>query len=385
MKHLELYYFNFGSYYDYFQLKLNNLESLILHQCNNIIFSENIFLILKKLSLYNCNLKYSKYLLKCPNVEYCLLYSEEFDYSKIIDISSLKSLKIFKGNSKYFLLLENDVFLEKLSLDKFQRLTHNNEIKIIKKILPMNTLKKISFMIFKDINDELINLKETNKSITKMKVKINKCNLNNFFNIFPNLSILKIYSIYDYNSKKSYLEIKENPNCKIINIIIKINCCSYLKSKLSCQSIEKLQYVDFSIKEKINLNNSFPIFNSKCKIIFHNLTSFIFKSYDYKISYNIVKNIRENINKMPNLKIFEFYYENNDYDEKKFNKFIGTVLSLKFIKIIKIEFILGYKYVYDKRQKIKYSKNVLQNLFPEINLKVLYEINISREIVENKD
>ena len=276
------------------------------------------------------------------------------------------------------------MFLEKLSLDKFQHLNHNNEIKIIEKILPMNTLKKISFMISKDINDELLNLKETNKSITKMKVIINKCNLNNFYNIFPNLSILKIYSNIN-ESKKSYFEIKENPNSKIINIIIKINYSSYLDAKLSCQSFEKLQHVEFYFKEKINLNNSFPIFNSKCKIIFHNLASFIFKSYDYKISYNIVKNTRENINKMPKLKNFEFYYVNNDYDEKKFNKFIGTVLSLKFIKKIKIEFDLGYKYVYDKTQKINYSKNVLQNLFPEINLKVLYEINISRKIVENKD
>ena len=247
----------------------------------------------------------------------------------------------------------------------------------------MNGLNKISLQLNKDINDEISKFKYTNNSVTKLKVHINNCILYNLQNLFPNVSKITIKSIFKYDDKKSYLEIQENPNCKVNKI--KIYMPSYINTKLFCQSFEKLEYIEFFINQKIDLVKSFPIFNPNCKIIFHNLISFKFKSKEYKISYNIVNNISKNINNMPNLKNFEFHYENDDYDDKKFNNFIEKILSLKFIKTIKIRFVLGYNYVYEKVKEIKYSKNDIQNLFPQINLNKLYILDITKEKVEKKD
>ena len=377
LKYLELTDFKFHN----FELTLDNLESLVLRKCDNIKFAENIFLNLKTLELKYCNLNVTNYLLACPNVENCILYSKfekEMFYKSIIDFTSLKKLTVFKGNVHYFSLLE-DVCLEKLSINKDDIIS----LDIIKKGISMNSLKTISLKLDKNLDEKILNIKYQNNSVTKLKVHINNCILYNLQNLFPNVSTISIHSNFQVYDKKSSLEIKENPNCKIINI--KIKMFSYMNTKLFCYSFEKLESVEFFIHKKIDLNKTLPLFSPNCKIIFHNLISFKLKSEDYSISYNIVNNIRNNINNMPNLKNFEFDYENNDYDSKKFNKFIEAILSLKFIKTVKIRFSLGYKYVYDKTIDIKYSKYDIMNLFPQTKQTELYQFDISMEKLEKKD
>lgn len=120
----------------------------------------------------------------------------------------------------------------------------------------------------------------------------------------------------------------------------------------------------------MKLENSFPIFNMKCNILFKSLTIFKFTGFEF-IRKNIINNIYNNIDNMPNLINFKFECNiNEDINEDFYNKFIIKILSLKFIKKIKISIEKQFE------KKEIFTKEELNKLYPNINLDLLYDINI---------
>ena len=107
------------------------------------------------------------------------------------------------------------------------------------------------------------------------------------------------------------LKIIENPKFKINKIFCEVGDL-YYSTEIICNSFENLLEIQLSfwlvyIKD---IKNFFPLFNDKCKVIFKSLISFNFsmeleKKNKYK--YNIINNIFNNINCMPNLNQFRLY------------------------------------------------------------------------------
>ena len=79
-----------------------------------------------------------------------------------------------------------------------------------------------------------------------------------------------------------------------------------------------------------NIENSFPIFNSKCPIL-KNLAHFRLKTY--LVRYEVLNNIYNNIDCLPNLKYFELYCFTKDSIDIFYIKFIIKLLSLNIDEI----------------------------------------------------
>ena len=340
---------------DSFLLKLTNLEKLHLACIKNINLNDNIFnnnnlIKLKDLLIYNCYISKPKsnFLLKCPEVE--SLYLKFFDedkenygeYNLILDFSSFKKLKNFIGDSENFIFLENNISLEEVYLDDYKDISDEIEKKNLESICSIKSLKFIDLSLKKIYGEDISDIKNINTSVTKMKINLDynhRCNI--LYEIqqkFPNLEDLYIRTFDQIFGGDAEFEIKEKSDCKIKKI--KIDLKHYYEVKFFCISYEKLESVKINIDYKDNINmkleNSFPIFNMKCNILFKSLTIFKFTGYEF-IRKNIINNIYNNIDNMPNLINFKFECNTNeDINEDFYNKFIIKILSLKFIKKIKI-------------------------------------------------
>ena len=152
------------------------MKHLKLISCENISFS---FCDLSKIKFFQ--LKQSRYcllnkgdnpLLEFPNLN-TLIYTNDSD-NNIIDFRSLKSLKKYEGYLDDFLLLEETSGL--------------NQIILISKIGKKSIEKLMS------------KFPEKNYSITKLELRINQdddLNLNDFLNIFTNLSDLTVETSHE--------------------------------------------------------------------------------------------------------------------------------------------------------------------------------------------
>ena len=327
LNYLKISFFYFDSI---FELQLNQLKKLSLIKCKNIIFKDNIFLNLEKLTLiYNNILKPKKSLLQCPNLEQCTLINDKSalcNYNLIIDFNSLKSLKKYKGDIIYFFYLGKS--LEKVDLDSnyfnyfgdlynyknYYDYTYNNNNKMqykkdkitFQKLITMKKLKEVIF--FFNINDEMISdIKGENTSVTKLTIKGDCKELYNLQSKFPSLNELNIepYEKIDKEIKDIDIEIKENPNCKINKFKV------FTPTKFYIQSYEKLESVEIKIPEGFIYGlDKFPLLSSNCNISFNSLILFHFFSINNYEGTSVFSNIANNINKMPKLKDFEiiFYY-----------------------------------------------------------------------------
>lgn len=405
--------------FDNFELKLNNLKLLSLNHCRNIMFKEKEFLKLKYLTLNYCTLKNnSPSLLKCPFVESCELFSitdATKDYNLIFDLSNFNQLKEFKGNSRYFILLEK-ALLEKAILELDFSGDEKYFKKFINKLLSMNTLKEIEVSNMMSNNLKYISEYDgDNNSITKFKLTIinnnnidkdYKC-LQNIQDKFLNLSefILNIkYAKTDklkiFNNSSSHISINNNDNCKIYDIVL---CLQNIQDDINiyCGNYEKLKSIYLSIwKENSILEVSFPIFYKLNNVIFNSLVSFHFESdekcilhtktnyllFDYdcddeklKNDFDILENIKNNFDKMPNLKQFYFSFGYSELINKRqlFLEAVKKVLSLKCIKSI---YFSIYKINEKPLENNFYSISKLKELFPDIEFNNFYEVKVSKSV-----
>ena len=361
-----------------FTLKLNNLKELILKNCENITFEENSCLNIKKLILYDCLIIKPKSLIKFPELEICEL--ERFNYidqkyDLIIDFSNLKNLKYFTGEICDFINLEDPQSLLNVKLTEKINISKEIEKEMIEKFCSIKSLKNINFQIFKINNNDISKIQGKNPSIINVEVnwmnQSDECILSNFLKKFPSIENLVLETPY-IKYYKTFLFLEEEPNCKIDNFSIKGGGNNAIKFYIS--PYEKLVSIFFDFYSEIfNLENCFPLLNEKCTKIFSSLKCFKLSIFsEYK---NILNNLYNNLDKMPNLQDISINYNTTEFSNKAFyQKFIKKLLSLKLNSIY---FSIKEKQLDFLKQKDEiYSEKELKEICPEINCTNLKNIII---------
>ena len=339
-----------------FTLKLSKLKVLNLWNCNNITFNQDICLDIKQLHLYNCKIIKQKNLLRFPVVEECKFFNEFEDeiktYNSIIDYSSLKKVKILSIEANDFLKLENNPLEELLIHPNFE--SKEIEIKMIEKIMLINTLKRLSFHLKVIDFNELLKIKLKNTSLEKLLIVWNTkkdCLLKSIHIIFPNLSkIILIGKGIGFISLNK-LEIKEELNSKINEIdfgFINEN------TEMFCQSFENLKRLNIASDSYLIID--FPIFKKTCNIIFNSLAHFKLSLYYQDYPLEFLNNLFDNLEKIPNLIYFDIWLISSEVDENFYIKIIKKIVQQKKLNYIRIE-ILNNKYNENKFDSLKGDNN----------------------------
>ena len=313
LEYLSLHKLNFE---DVFKLKLSNLKILCINKCENITIEEKTCLNLKKLFIYDSNRFFfgiQNIILKFPNVDECELidrYSEISHYNNLIDFSSFKNLKTLKVEDSDFFHLNNapiehlSVFTHSFSKRSINLKFEVSDIKVIRKILSLENLKKVFFKLNIIKRENILKIKDKNNSITEMKINFNDHHVGDFMiyfqKLFPNL--IKLAIVMDsisYNNDKEYkLEIIENSEYKIDEIKLIMADTDII---FNCGLYENLKIVNIECNDKIkDIKKILPFFNNKCEVIFKNLNFFRFIYHGSNgINSDILKNLYNNFNKMP--------------------------------------------------------------------------------------
>ena len=362
LKYLGLTYLKFSTK---FELKLKNLKYLKINACLNISLSfcdsSKIKFFQIEQDRYHFLNEEDNTLLQFPNLN-TLISRNKID-KNIIDFGSLKNLKQYQGYLKDFLLLKETSCLNQIILESF---LHEENIE--------NIISKFP---------------EKNYSITKLYLKIipdDDLNIDNFLNIFQNLSDLTVETEDDTRgwtcgykpiAGKKNIIINQKKNSKIKNIKLILVGRSEIKFEINCESYTKIQSLDIHV-DAIDID-FLNIFSKNNNIILNSLTTFKFslicKNISKEILLKLIDIFYHNIKKMPNLINFSFTIENkeNKYIERTvFERFIYRIISLKYIKNIFIKICYKWGYVSGK----KYSKEKLKLLFPKIDFNKFHKINI---------
>ena len=333
-------------------IKFNNLEHLVI-SCRNFSFEEGGFSELKYLKLFYNHLEESKSLLKLPKLEEISFTKNNYGqlplYS-VVDLKSLKNLKRFEGDNESFLLLDEPL-LEKLILPK----EIYKDLSAIKKIFEIKTLKEIDLKVYEITDYDIIKLDGENSSIKKLNItffsEIN-CPLCSLLRKFMNVTSIKLISKKDLSPNLNLLQSYDN--------------------KL-CEKLEEIEFNFYNGEGKNEVKDFFPIFNDKCPIEFLSLKFFRLEMSG-TLDIDILKNIYNNIDKIPNLEKFYFIVDTKGVQEEFFLNFIKKVLSLKSIREIGIN-------LFEDSFSNLYKKKDLRKMFPEINLNELYiRINEFRKV-----
>ena len=132
-------------------------------------------------------------------------------------------------------------------------------------------------------------------------------------------------------------------------------------------SYEDLSALTVNIDHQIiinYLNYGLYIFKPECNVILKSLTEFNFN--DNNDNINVLRIIIDNIDKMPNIKIFKLNYWFNEFDQigkiKIISEFIQKLLDLKLNEIY-FQFGSDYKFVYSSKIKKYYVSPNLEKLF----------------------
>ena len=349
-----------------FILNLPNLKYLSLYNCNNITFEKNSCLNLKELYIYQCSIINPSNLIQFPELIECSIDTEKID--KIFDFKSFKKLRNLSSNPEFFKLLENPKLLK---FDMVKNYSNIFDKTFLEKLLLNDTIEDAS-LILCDLSDENISgIQIKNKSIKNLRLSIKFYksfnSIKNFQNLFNNLTTFSAIR-YSY-AKKGNFEIIENINSKIDDLKVEIK---YQDIKIYCGPFTQLKKIDICIKNRvINLKDSFPLFNDKCEVIFGSLTDF--SAFFEKVDFEIIKNIYNNLDKMPNLKQFKLY----SYLCKKLNKdfyidFIEKLLSLNLNGICFNYYEHGYY------EKVYLDENQLLKIYPQFKTENIDNIKIQK-------
>ena len=332
------------------------MKVLCINRCENITLDESICFNLKKLFIYDSNrffFGFQNMTLKFPNIDECELidrYSEISHYNNLIDFSSFKNLKSLKvEDSDFFHLNLDNASLEQLSVfaHSFSKRSINlkfevSDIRVIKKIISLEYLKKVFFKLNIINREKILKINDKNNSIRDMTICLNAHRIGDFMiylqKLFPNL--VKLAIIMDsisYNNDKEYkLEIIENINYKIDEVKLIMGGTDII---FNCGLYENLKIIDIECNNKIkDFTNILPFFNNKCDVIFKNLffLRFIYHGTN-GINPDILKNLYNNINKMPNLKYFELISQFKNDTENMFQKLQESLkrLNLETLNFMK--------------------------------------------------
>ena len=372
---------------DIFTLKLSNLKELELNRCENIIFGEQLNLI--NLTLVDCDFPSlnSNSLILLPEVENCELLLNNINYIKyykIFDFSKFHKVKNIKCEGSDFIHLSNNSLLEKAELLSKKKSTKEIEEKIINKIINMEKLREISFKL-SNINLNEIP-KEKNISIRKIKLflEYNKnidYNLYDLLDMFTNLQEIEVFT--PKNNQKNKIKIIKNSNSKIEKITIEGSNKNNIE--LYCAPFENLKSVILNniAGSFIDLKDTLPIFNNKCKVIFKSLN--YFKFYSGEMNFNDFENLYKNLDKLPNLKSFCFDCIVNDISKKYYENFIKKLLSMKLDVIDLTMRIFSEENDEQEEQeenedddfdhKFNYSEKELKEIYPAMELNKNYNIS----------
>lgn len=358
-----------------FLLKLKNLEYLRLSRCEKIGFDEDSFLNIKKLKIDTCFMLSTKSLLKMPNLEECQLIDPDFTYSYMLDFSSMQKLKELTSKVSDFILLENSNIEDVVLGSAF---SYEDETKMFEKFISFTKLNKIEcYLKFMD-DEEILKIKGENKSVKEIFIHWKNEEKDAFFfnqqQKFPNL---EIFSIESYSSREGLnyttIEIKEEENSKIKDLTININC--NLNLKLNSGLFENLNKFYLGIDGDLkDLETIFPIFNSKCQKVFKSLITFGFKIENNMkdiINMSILKNIYNNLDKMPKLEnlILNFFVEGLKKEKDFYMKFIEKILSMQL-------FYINIKLFGEEENHELYGYKELKELYPEKYFKNLKQVVI---------
>ena len=353
--HLELENFYFKDIS--FELKLNSIKVFKIKYCSGILISENVCTNLKELFIYKSNISYINSPLKFPNLEkfetYYYLEDDNFKdsynfmdtYNGSIDFTSLCNLKIMKVEAEDFLKLKNNT-LESLTLVS-NFIDPIKEKKIMEKIISMKSLKEVIISLKTINNDNINEIQGKNPSVEKLEIywdkkKKSDTNIINLQKKFPNVKNLSLSIYPDINKLyDTNLKIEENKNCKINSLSV----YGYANIKLYISSFENLVEFDLimHLDKGIRIKECLPFMHKNCNIIFKSMTSFKFKVFD--LEYELLDNIIDNLDKMPNLKTLELRcdspVENTIYN--KLNKKISSMGLININIMLYFETSLGPK------------------------------------------
>lgn len=336
LKTLELNGFNFENN---FILNINNLISLNLRNCSNIILSKNNKL--KYLLISNCNILKNESLIKLENLEKCELlnYKNNQKYHEILDFTSFSNLKFINCEICDFIHLADITPLENANINS--TIDNNAEIEksMIEKICKLKKLKEVSFDIY-NINLEVIsNINYKNSSLNKMCIHIkNEFQNANFYgliNKFENLLELSLEFQGGEEYFESNLKIIENDKCKINKF--SISGCGVHNIELYCGPYSNLIELKLDENGKIsNLKDSFPLFQNNCQIKFDKLNNFTFINKELSIEpvpFEVLNNLYNNVDKIPNLKNIYINCYSSEMNKEFYEKFIKKLLEMKLDSI----------------------------------------------------
>ena len=360
-----------------FSLKITNLIELYLNHCKNITFKseEDICLNLKKINFLFNGIIEPKNKIKAPELEEI---SFEGEFCHIFDYKSLEKLKYIM--SEYCII---QYFINSpLQYVSFERSNLNNEKENLKKLISIQTLKKLQLKL-SVINDKDIDgIEGVNNSLEELHLIWNnqgtECQIYNLQNKFPNVSklIINAKNFYENNNVPK-LEIEENHNLKIKKFEV---IAQNKMIKFCVQSFEQLQYISLNIVNEIkNLKDLLPFFNDNCKKIFNYLTHFEFHynvtSLDAKNKISeILNNLYNNIDKISNVRNFILSCSSKDIQETFYMKLIKKILSLRLnnceIDVQKIE--NNYSGNYYSRKELK---QICPNIYFGVEKILIFKFN----------
>ena len=340
LKNLESLELNGFFFQNNFSLKSNDLKSLSLKNCKNIILSQTSNL--KSLIISNCIILKNESLTKLKNLEKCELlnYKKDQNFNSILDFSSLSNLKSLKCEPSDFIHLTETSILENADLYSLAEQPLDLEKKLIEKIIKLKELKEVNFCIYSINVGSLSNTKNKNTSLHKMtfslKGEFDSVNFSGLINKFENLSELNLN--LDVNGDEFLemnLKVKENKNCKINNLSI---------SGFGVQNVESIcgPYSDL-IKFKLennggitNLEDTFPLFKNNCQVVFDKLNSFCFNNAEIPsdgVPIKSLNNFCNNLDKIPNLKEFKLVCCSKGITKEFYENFIKKLLEMKLDSI----------------------------------------------------
>ena len=365
-----------------FVFNLKNLDKLILKNCENFTFEEDSCLNLRALYISDCVVENPTSLLKMPELEECRLLPNligvKQTFSSIIDFKSLKNVKGITAEIGDFINME-ETSLTNVNLYSYEN-SYEYEKTMLEKLISTSTLKEISIEL-KEIDDYVISeFQGKNVSVTNIDIKwLNEkkdCIIDNLQKKFLNLNTINI--ITSYKRCQSTLDIRENPECKVVNFSLKIGGKKNII--LYCQSFENLVSVDFYVNGDVNIIDSFPLFKEDSEVIFKSLTYFKYTNYSNQTSLLFLQNLYNNFDNMPILKNFEFHGVTQDITLEIYKIILRKILLMKLDSInfsIKQNLSDG---------NLLYSEYELRGMFPDIKCLNYDKVNIRkfRNNIKNK-
>ena len=280
----------------------------------------------------------------------------EIRFNSKFDFSSMNNLKVLNCEANDFLMLKN-ASLENLTvLSNDIDNSKEKEKRIIEKIISMKSLKELTLSLKLLDENDISGINGINTSVEKLVIHWHKsdvdCTVINLQKKFPNVNSFSLVTKHD--TEDTNLQIEENSKCKINKLTLYIGK-PYIR--LYCLPLVNLVEFDLIIfsKDLNGIKESLPFFSNNCLLVFKSLKSFKFRCF--KIEFELLNNLCDNLEKMPNLKTLVLKC-NIEVDKSLYDKLNKKISLLKLNDInIKIEPLKPFKYDYYKNIKLINSFN----------------------------